>query len=250
MKLLQSIKKCLISINYLKSVLNDSMTHSMTEVCLESSRQANNHARKFVWPSNLCCSFICSVCLSCLIEYVFLFLFFLYTVSSNWMSACYKFVWLLVCLFRVKKMINKFVWSHYLYVQTFAYLSLFVCILLFCLHVMFCLFIYLIYCLFVVSTLHWHSVHSVPCLTQDEPLKRVIPCSSSQVLVMSLRTAWAWHGSETQRGQHSPSGTSVKSQSAGGQDRGQQSTSPCWRAHQKKKWIIHQWSCWSKGPGW
>lgn len=88
-----------------------------------------------------------------------------------------------------------------------------------------------VYSMCGVKTLHWQSVHSVPCLTQEEPLKRMMPCSSSQVLVMSLRTLWARHGSVTQRGQHSPSGTMVKSQCAGGHNNGQQSTSPCCSPH-------------------
>ncbi|TNN76043.1 hypothetical protein EYF80_013806 [Liparis tanakae] len=70
-------------------------------------------------------------------------------------------------------------------------------------------------------------VHSVPCLIQEEPLKREMLCSSVHVLVMSLRMVSAWQGSATQRGQHSPSGTTVNSQSTGGQGRGQQSTWPC-----------------------
>lgn len=85
-----------------------------------------------------------------------------------------------------------------------------------------------------IVTLHWQSVHSVPCLTQEEPLKRVTPCSSVHVLVMSLRMVSAWHGSVTQRAQHSPSGTIVKSQSTEGQERGQQSTSPCCNRYTQK----------------
>lgn len=76
-------------------------------------------------------------------------------------------------------------------------------------------------------TLHWQRVHSVPCLIQEEPLKREMSCSSVHVLVMSLRMVSAWQGSVTQRGQHSPSGTTVNSQSTGGHGRGQQSTCPC-----------------------
>lgn len=76
-------------------------------------------------------------------------------------------------------------------------------------------------------TLHWHRVHSVPCLIQEEPLKREMLCSSVHVLVMSLRMVSARQGSVTQRGQHSPSGTTVNSQSTGGHGRGQQSTCPC-----------------------
>lgn len=84
----------------------------------------------------------------------------------------------------------------------------------------------------VLGTLHWHMEHSVPCLVQAEPLKRVIPYSSTQVLVMSFRTVSAMQGSVTQRGQHSPSGTTVNSQSdTGGHGTGQQSTSPCWETH-------------------
>lgn len=78
-------------------------------------------------------------------------------------------------------------------------------------------------------TLHWHRVHSVPCLIQEEPLKREMLCSSVHVLVMSLRMVSAWQGSVTQRGQHSPSGTTVNSQSTGGHGSGQQSTCPCCR---------------------
>ena len=76
-------------------------------------------------------------------------------------------------------------------------------------------------------TLHWQRVHSVPCLIQEEPLKREMLCSSVHVLVMSLRMVSAWQGSVTQRGQHSPSGTTVNSQSTSGHGRGQQSTCPC-----------------------
>ncbi len=69
-------------------------------------------------------------------------------------------------------------------------------------------------------------------LVQAEPLKRVIPYSSTQVLVMSFCTVSARQGSVTQRGQHSPSGTTVNSQSAtGAHDIGQQSTSPLWETH-------------------
>ena len=67
----------------------------------------------------------------------------------------------------------------------------------------------------------------MPCLIQEEPLKREMLCSSVHVLVMSLRMVSAWQGSVTQRGQHSPSGTTVNSQSTGGHGRGQQSTCPC-----------------------
>lgn len=88
-----------------------------------------------------------------------------------------------------------------------------------------------VYSMCGVKTLQWQSVHSVPCLTQEEPLKRMMLCSSSQVLVMSLRIFWARQGSVTQRGQHSPSGTIVKSQCAGGHSNGQQSTSPCCSTH-------------------
>lgn len=80
----------------------------------------------------------------------------------------------------------------------------------------------------VCLTLHWQMEHSVACLFQLEPLKRVTPCSSTQVLVTSLYKVSAWHGSEMQRGQHSPSGTATNSQSVNGaQGMGQQSTSPC-----------------------
>lgn len=96
----------------------------------------------------------------------------------------------------------------------------------------------LVQCLYGVQTLHWQSVHSVPCLTQEEPLKRIMPCSSSQVLVMSFRMLWARHGSVTQRGQHSPSGTMVKSQCAEGHNNGQQSTSPCCSPHNTTLHLI------------
>lgn len=36
-------------------------------------------------------------------------------------------------------------------------------------------------------TLHWQRVHSVPCLIQEDPVKRTTFISSRQVLVMSLR---------------------------------------------------------------
>ena len=85
-------------------------------------------------------------------------------------------------------------------------------------------------------TLHWHRVHSVPCLIQEEPLKREMLCSSVHVLVMSLRMVSAWQGSVTQRGQHSPSGTTVNSQSTGGHGSGQQSTCPCCRGGERRFW--------------
>lgn len=76
-------------------------------------------------------------------------------------------------------------------------------------------------------TLHWQRVHSVPCLIQEDPVKRTTFISSRQVLVMSLRMVSAWQGSVTQRRQHSFSGRTLNSHSTSGQGRGQQSTSPC-----------------------
>lgn len=76
-------------------------------------------------------------------------------------------------------------------------------------------------------TLHWQRVHSVPCLIQEDPVKRTTFISSRQVLVMSLRMVSAWQGSVTQRGQHSFSGRTLNSHSTSGHGRGQQSTSPC-----------------------
>ena len=103
-----------------------------------------------------------------------------------------------------------------------------VCVSLLCMYVCVCVCVCVYVCVWI--TLHWQRVHSVLCLVQAEPLKRVTPCSSVHVLVMSLRTVSAWQGSVTHRGQHSPSGTTVNSQSStGGHDTGQQSTSPCWR---------------------
>lgn len=78
-------------------------------------------------------------------------------------------------------------------------------------------------------TLHWQRVHSVPCLIQEDPVKRTTFISSRQVLVMSLRMVSAWQGSVTQRGQHSFSGRILNSHSTSGQGRGQQSTSPCYK---------------------
>lgn len=78
-------------------------------------------------------------------------------------------------------------------------------------------------------TLHWQRVHSVPCLIQEDPVKRTTFISSRQVLVMSLRMVSAWQGSVTQRGQHSFSRRTLNSHSTSGQGRGQQSTSPCYK---------------------
>lgn len=92
------------------------------------------------------------------------------------------------------------------------------------------LYIFNINLMWVNCTLHWQREHSVPCLVQADPLKRLMPYSSTQVLVMSLRTVSARQGSVTQRGQHSPSGTTVNSQSdTGAHETGQQSTSPLWK---------------------
>lgn len=79
----------------------------------------------------------------------------------------------------------------------------------------------------MLFTLHWQRVHSVPCLIQEDPVKRTTLVSSRQVLVMSLRMVSAWQGSVTQRGQHSFSGRTLNSQSTSGHGKGQQSTSPC-----------------------
>ena len=81
--------------------------------------------------------------------------------------------------------------------------------------------------IFMLFTLHWQRVHSVPCLIQEDPVKRMTLVSSRQVLVMSLRMVSAWQGSVTQRGQHSFSGRTLNSQSTSGHGKGQQSTSPC-----------------------
>lgn len=86
-------------------------------------------------------------------------------------------------------------------------------------------------------TLHWQRVHSVPCLIQEDPVKRTTFISSRQVLVISLRTVSAWQGSVTQRGQHSLSGRTLNSHSTSGQGRGQQSTSPCCEGKGQREWI-------------
>lgn len=69
----------------------------------------------------------------------------------------------------------------------------------------------------------------MPCLIQEEPVKRTTFVSSTHVFVMSLRIMSAWQGSLMQRGQHSLSGTTLNSQSTSGQGKGQQSTSPCYK---------------------
>lgn len=86
-------------------------------------------------------------------------------------------------------------------------------------------------------TLHWQRVHSVPCLIQEDPVKRTTFISSRQVLVMSLRMVSAWQGSVTQRGQHSFSGRTLNSHSTSGQARGQQSTSPCCEGKRWQEWT-------------
>lgn len=93
----------------------------------------------------------------------------------------------------------------------------------------------------VLFTLHWQRVHSVPCLIQEDPVKRTTLVSSRHVLVMSLRIVSAWQGSVTQRGQHSFSGRTLNSQSASGHGKGQQSTSPCclqmWQ--EQRRFLAH-----------
>lgn len=97
-------------------------------------------------------------------------------------------------------------------------------------------------------TLHWQRVHSVPCLIQEEPVKRTTFISSRQVLVMSLRMVSAWQGSVTQRGQHSFSGSTLNSHSTSGQVRGQQSTSPCCKESRHAR-AERRRTGWRKGSG-
>lgn len=97
-------------------------------------------------------------------------------------------------------------------------------------------------------TLHWQRVHSVPCLIQEEPVKRTTFISSRQVLVMSLRMVSAWQGSVTQRGQHSFSGSTLNSHSTSGHVRGQQSTSPCCKESRHAR-AERRRTGWRKGRG-
>ncbi|KAL7866887.1 hypothetical protein AOLI_G00147010 [Acnodon oligacanthus] len=66
-------------------------------------------------------------------------------------------------------------------------------------------------------------------VVQTAPLSRVMPIGSRHICLMSKAKLSARQGSETQRGQHSPSNTAVYSHGNTGQDNGQQSTSPSYR---------------------